>query len=304
MKRLLVTGARGFIGRHCLAPALQASFEVHAVASSAEVPADLQFKGVTWHAADLLAETAPAGLIERVKPTHLLHGAWVTAHGSYWTSPDNLRWLAAGTRLAAAFAAAGGRRFVSLGTCAEYDWTLADADFRETATAGQPPTFYGAIKLAHGAMLDAAARQCGFSTATGRIFFAYGPHENAARIIPYTCRQLAAGQPAEFSNGRQLRDFCYVTDVARGFVALLDSAIQGPCNVCSGEAVALADIVTTLGQMAGREDLIKLGVLPDRPGDAPRLVGGNDLLRSTGWKPAVALDAGLRLSLEWWRALR
>jgi nucleoside-diphosphate-sugar epimerase len=299
MKRLLITGARGFVGRHCLIPALEAGFKVHALGSSGGVPPELQYDGVTWHVGDLLADGTARSLIEQLRPTHVLHAAWITAHGSYWTSSENLRWLAAGTRLVEAFAATKGSRFVSVGTCAEYEWT--QGEMLEGVTPERPATFYGAVKLAHASMIQAAARQFKFSAATGRIFFAYGPHENAERIIPYACRQLCEGKEAKFASGRFWRDFCHVTDVARGFIALLDSEIEGPCNVCSGSASQLADIVTSLGRMCGRENLIQLCALPDRPGDPPILVGDNQLLRSTGWKPKVSLEEGLRKTLDWWK---
>ena len=72
--RVLVTGASGFIGYHCLAPLLARGFEVHAVHSRSEpetVP------GVTWSRADLFTESnGSAGLFSRVRADYLLHAAW------------------------------------------------------------------------------------------------------------------------------------------------------------------------------------------------------------------------------------
>ena len=90
MTRVLVTGSNGFIGKHTLGPLESAGFEVHRAAG------------------DLLAPGAAAALIESVRPSHLLHLAWETTHGSYWTSPLNERWAEASIALARAFFAAGG----------------------------------------------------------------------------------------------------------------------------------------------------------------------------------------------------
>lgn len=299
MKRLLITGARGFIGRHCLMPAVDSGFEVHALASSSQIPYDLGQADIKWHIANLLEGNAAQQVLGQIRPTHLLHTAWVTAHDTYWTSPENFRWLAAGTRLVEAFAANGGRRFVSVGSCAEYDWSYGYLS--EGLSGENPSTLYGATKLAHHLMLQAAGRQLGFSTATGRIFFAYGPHENPKRIIPSACRQLRSGDEVQCSSGQFWRDFMHVSDVARGLVVLLNNDLEGACNICSGTPSLLADVVRTLGRISGNPDGIRFGSLPNRAGDPPMLVGDNALLRSIGWSQELSLEEGLHRTFMWWK---
>src|SRR5262245_30191344 len=103
MKKLLVTGAGGFIGRRCLALLEGRGYEVHALASRASC--------------DLLDAGAIDALLERVRPTHLLHLAWIAEPGVFWTSRDNLAWLEAGVHLARRFFDAGGVRAVGSGSC-------------------------------------------------------------------------------------------------------------------------------------------------------------------------------------------
>lgn len=299
MKRLLVTGARGFVGRHCLAHALAAGFDVWATASNGQPPRELASLGIRWRTIDLLQFGSIESLIDEIRPTHALHMAWETTHGTYWTSPANLDWLALGVRFVKAFAAYGGERFVAAGTCAEYDWAHGHAV--EDATPERPSTFYGRIKLAHHHMLMASAEQLGFSAATGRIFFAYGPHENPARLIPYACRQLAAGAAAVIANGDLMRDFMHVRDVAAGFVALLRSEINGACNVSSGRGVVLSDIAHALGRASGGPDLVKIGASARRPADPPELVGANERLRASGWEPKIPFEQGLIETYRWWQ---
>jgi UDP-glucose 4-epimerase len=297
MKRLLITGARGFIGRHCIDLALHAGYEVFATTSGQGVDLDPR---INWHQVDLLSPRAAQKLIDDVRPSHILHLAWVTEHGSFWTSPDNLAWLRVGIELVSAFADHGGERFVSVGTCAEYDWS-SDAPLVENVTPDLPQTFYGQIKLTHHDVLMACAKRFGFSAATGRIFLLYGPHEGANRLVPIACRKLISGERADFSSGQQLRDFLHVSDVAGGLITLLNSDIEGICNVSAGEGTRIGQVVTHVGELLGRSDLINLGALPDRPNEPTTIVGDSQLLRSTGWTPLISLADGLRTCVDFWK---
>lgn len=301
--RVVVTGARGFIGRHLLArlEADTAVTEIHGVHSPAggALPPTTR---TTWHSLDLTAPSAAASLIAAARPTHLIHAAWITAHNDYWESPANLRWLATSCDLLQAFLAAGGTRFVQIGTAAEYDWS--HGYMAEGVTPERPSTLYGVAKKSFHDVLQTAASKAGCSAATGRVFFGYGPFENAGRIIPYACRQLAAGEPAAFSSGSAWRDFLYIDDLADAAIALLRSSLQGAVNLSSGDPVRLAEIVTRLGEISGRPELVQLGARPDRAGDPPMLVGDSTRIRSTGWRPAHDLASGLASTYRWWASAR
>jgi nucleoside-diphosphate-sugar epimerase len=294
MKRLLVTGATGFIGRACLGPALAAGYEVHAL--TRRRPGDAEPK-VNWHEADFFDRAAVDGLLDDIRPSHALHLAWETAHGAYWTAPSNLDWLAASVSFVAKFAALGGRRFVAAGTCAEYAWG-DPAPLVEGRSKEAPHTLYGAAKLAQGAALE-AARQGGVSTASGRVFFGYGPFEDARRLVPYVCGQVSRGEPAICGSGGPIRDFLHVRDIGAGFLALLESEIEGACNISSGQGISLREIVERLGEASGRRDLLRFDASRDRPDDVAALIGDNSRLRATGWRPQTSLELGLVEVYRW-----
>jgi nucleoside-diphosphate-sugar epimerase len=295
-RRVLVTGASGFIGRHVLGPLLDRGFEVHAVARSPlEGP-----PGVAWHRADLLEPAGPKTVVRDVRPTHLLHLAWCAVPGEFWTSPENLLWLARSLELALAFAAHGGRRLVVAGTCAEYDW--ADGHCVEDATPLAPSTIYGAAKRALHAVLEPFAAGAALSVAWGRIFHLYGPGEHPNRLVASVVRALLRDQPALCTDGTQVRDFLYVKDVADAFAALLDSAVTGPVNIASGEPVAVRDVIERIGSLAGRPELIKLGARAAPP-EPPRITAAVRRLREElGWRPRYDLTRGLGETLAWWEA--
>lgn len=298
MKKVLITGATGFIGRHCLPSLLEVGYEVHAVSSKTSRS---KLPNVYWHQADLLDTERVSRLIAEVRPTQLLHFAWFTAPGEYWNSLENLRWVRASLDLLQAFASYGGRRVVMAGTCAEYDWQYGY--YSEQVTPLVPATLYGACKHSLQIMLEASARQIGLSAAWGRIFFLYGPHEHPDRLVSSVICSLLKGEPARCSHGNQIRDVLYVEDVAEAFVALLESSVLGAVNVASGYPVALRDIIYKIAEKLDRKDLIQLGVLPVSVDEPHLLVADvSRLTNEVGWLPKYNLDKGLEQAIAWWRS--
>jgi nucleoside-diphosphate-sugar epimerase len=304
---VLITGAGGFIGRWSAAPLLDKDFEVHAVLSTnpqRNIAAAL--RGSTVHVADLLDESDIDALVKRVVPTHLLHFAWIATPGVYWQSPDNDRWLAASRHLLHRFRAQGGVRAVMAGSCVEYDWSrvgvceeqsspLAD----EAATQISP---YAAGKLALQRILADFARDAGMSSAWGRIFFQYGPYEHPDRLVPSVIRHLLVNQEALCTHGRQIRSFLHVADVGAAFAALLDSEVQGPVNIGSGEGIALADLIDRIARQIGRSDLVRLGARSAPTDEPPLLLPDIQRLRDeVQWRPRFTLTEGLTDTIHWWR---
>ncbi len=297
MKRVLVTGATGFIGRHCLAPLLESGYDVHAVSTREHPPRDLRAP-VSWHRADLLQENAAAALVERLRPTHMLHLAWYAEPKKYWTAPENLAWVAATLNLLQAFARCGGERVVSAGSCAEYNWRYGLCS--EAFTPCEPATLYGASKHGLHQMIEAWARQIGISAAWGRIFFLYGPHEHPTRLVRSVIASLLQNQTARCTEGSQRRDFLHVQDVAGGFVALLDSRVDGAVNIASGIPTSVRNVVSRIANQIGLKQLVQFGAIPTAEAEAPLVYADVARLKNeVEFSPQFDLESGIAQTIEW-----
>lgn len=289
--RILLTGARGFVGRQILAN-LSAGFEVHAISRSKQ-PAD----GIIWHDVDLLNLDQSSAIIRDVQPTHLVHSAWETTHGTYWEADSNLAWLEASKSLFAEFCSTGGQRIVGCGTCAEY--TPSAAPLRENDAKRAPSSLYGQTKLALSKALEAMP----VSSSWARIFSPYGPNEDQRRFVPSICSALLKNEPAKCSSGIQLRNFIDVRDLGWAIASLASHPLTGVINLGHPVSHQLGDVAKTLGAVSGRSDLIKLGAFPDRPNEPQTLIP--DLRRQSRdlkFIPKFSMPEGMKNTYAWWQS--
>jgi nucleoside-diphosphate-sugar epimerase len=296
-RTILVTGANGFIGRHLVPLLIEHGWDVHATSleSSMEGVAPEQY-----HQADLLIPGEARRIISDIKPQNLLHLAWFVAPGLWMDAPQNLDWVRASLEIAREFVDSGGKRLLVSGSCLEYDWNFGYCS--ELRTPCVPHTLYGTAKNALRLMLDSFMPKSGCSFAWGRIFFLYGPYEHPDRLVPAIVRALLQGEPARCSHGRQIRDYLYVEDVARAFLALIESKVEGALNIASGQPIALRCIVKRIASMIGKPELLQVGAIPPARTDTPLVVGDTALLSERlGWQPSFSLDEGLGRTIDWWR---
>jgi nucleoside-diphosphate-sugar epimerase len=294
---VLVTGATGFLGSHCLAPLVERGFDVLGLYRD-RAPPDVA--GVRWVRGDVMDRPAMRTLLEEHRPKGLLHLAWFVEPGKLITEPSNLSWVSASLDLIRAFREAGGERCTVSGSCYEYDWRFGYCV--EDVTPCEPDTLYGTAKDSLRRTLLAYCNVSGLSGSWGRAFFMYGPRENPGRLVSSVIISLLRGSPAKSSHGLQVRDYLHIQDVAEGMVALFASHARGAYNI-AGTSTTIRAIVELLGEITGRSDLLQIGALPARANDAPLVLGNGDrTFTDTGWKPRLTLEAGLSATVDWWRS--
>jgi nucleoside-diphosphate-sugar epimerase len=238
--RVLVTGARGFIGSAIVRRLERDGYEI------------IPLKG------DLLAGTPD---LSDVDATHCIHAAWYTNHADYLIHEINREWAAASLRLAQAFPG----RFLGLGTCLEYDVANVDEPCVEHRTPLRPKTLYARSKLD---LLEALTAHGG-DFAWARLFFVYGPGDRAGRLVPWMLERFAQGVPAGPTYGGLRRDYIHVDDLAGQIVRLAISDVQGPVNSGTGAAPTLSEIFVAGANAFHRPELAEVN---DETGGQPPLI--------------------------------
>lgn len=268
---ILVTGPDGFIGRQVVRhlSALGHPLRLVRLAGTSE-SAPLVSGAEVIETSDLFSEnpawwrTALDG-IETV-----VHLAWYAEPGQYLQSERNLFCLTGTLEMARCCIHAGVRRFVGVGTCAEYD--LSQGMLR-TDTPLNPDTLYAACKASVFQILRQLLPAAGIQFAWCRVFYLYGEGEDPRRLVPYLRQKLCAGEPAELTSGNQIRDFLDVRDVGVMIVEAALSDRQGAINICSGIPITVRQLAERIADEYGRRDLLHFGARPDNLFDPPCIVG-------------------------------
>jgi NAD dependent epimerase/dehydratase len=317
MKRVLVTGADGFIGSHLCEHLVAAGYEVRAFvyynsfghhgwldSSSAEVRDALDF-----FAGDI---RDPHGVRTAMRGCDtVLHLAALIGIPYSYHSPDayvdtNVR----GTlNVVQAARDLDVERVVHTSTSEVYGTARFVPINEEHPLQGQSP--YSATKIGADQIALSFQRSFGTPVAVIRPFNTFGPRQSARAVIPTVISQIAAGQrQIRLGALHPTRDFSYVSDTVRGFVEMArhEAAVGQVVNVGSGFEISVGDTAAMIAEIMGTGIEIICETERTRPRDSEveRLWADNSLAqRLLGWQPEYGgiqgFRRGLSATIDWFR---
>lgn len=286
MKKVLLTGATGLIGKYAIEPLLNLGFEIFAVSSKTLPFID----GVTWVKADLLNFDDIKEVFEKVNPEYLLHLAWDTAPGSYLESDLNFKWVDSSIEMLKQFKLKGGKRAVFAGTCFEYEFQ--DSPLNESNSKINPRSTYAKCKNSLNELATTYAKDNDISFAWGRIFYVYGENEQEGRLFSYVINNLKQDKEVVISSGELIKDYMFAGDIASAFARILDSDATGSINICSGEPSKIKDIVSLISKKLGKEPLVKF---ENKDTNQPKIILGDNsrLVKEIKFTPQYNINDGI-----------
>jgi UDP-glucose 4-epimerase len=308
-KRILITGASGFIGSH-LSDRLSEENQLLLIDDFSIGPrenlAGLEDQtNVRIVAADIRDRERMLALFRGIDIViHMAISCLRTSIGDPVLSHD----VNAGGTLNVLMAAreAGVERFVYVSSSEVYG-TAQTVPMSESHPC-HPTTVYGASKLAGELYALAYWRTYGLPVSVVRPFNTYGPREPyagaRAEVIPRFALQLEAGRsPVVYGDGSQTRDFTFVADTVSGIAAAAgcDALVGEVVNVAYGREASIANIAERLGRVTGHSD-IPIAYSEPRPGDVDRHFACIEKAkRLFDFTPQTDLETGLALTVEWLR---
>lgn len=309
-KRVLVTGAGGFIGSHLTEMLVEAG---------AHVRAFVHYNALGTHG---WLDQSPAGehvellagdICDRDSVHQAVRGVQVVFHlaaliaipYSYHAPASYVRTNVEGTlNVLQAAREETVERVVHTSTSEVYGTARYVPIDESHPLRGQSP--YSASKIGADKLVEAFHLSFGVPAVTVRPFNTFGPRQSARAVIPTIVAQCLAGEVIRLGNTVPTRDLNYVSNTVDGFLlaASSPSAVGQTVNLGSGHEISIGELALLIGRLADCPIQIQRDEQRVRPdaSEVDRLLADSTLARTLlGWSPRVSLEDGLALTVEWMR---
>jgi NAD dependent epimerase/dehydratase len=313
-RRVLVTGAGGFIGSHLVEALLRAGFAVRAFVRYAshgkrgwleEISAELGPRMEVF-AGDI---TDPRAVREAARGcSRIFHlAALIGIPYSYIAPNSYVAVNIEGTlNVLEAARTEGCERVLVTSTSEVYGTARYTPIDEEHPLQAQSP--YSATKIGADALAISYHKAFALPVTVVRPFNTYGPRQSARAIIPTVITQALFADEVRVGSRSPVRDMVYVGDTAAGFLALAESAasVGQVTNLATGVGVTVGELIERILRIVGRNVPVIETAERKRPeaSEVYTLLGSAAKARTMGWSPAVALDEGLAQTIEWFRGRR
>lgn len=305
MKRVIITGATGFVGANLARRLLQEGHEVHLLLRAGYNPRRIESirADVRLHELDMGNLEALVGVIGNIRPEWIFH---LAAHGAYSSQTDLPRMVQTniiGTmNLVNACLKTGFEAFVNTGSSSEYgfkDHAPSETEWLE------PNSHYAVTKASATLFCRYTAQSKNVHLTTLRLYSVYGPYEEPSRLMPTMIMEGLHGKLPSLANPEIARDYVYVDDVNEAYLlaAAQPSQESGAIyNVGTGIQTSLREVVETARRVMNITAEPEWGSMPDRQWDTNAWVSNNLKIQSAlGWRSEYPFETGFRQMVNWFK---
>ena len=303
MKKVVITGADGFVGSYTVKCFLENGIEVVAL-DVAQKPARLESNPLlVYKKCDVFDEEELRRSIKDEGCDTFIHFAWIGSAGparmDYNLQMKNALSTVECLKIAKQ---CGCSRFVCAGSIMEYE---VEAAVHRQGNKPSMAYLYGMGKhIAHSMCKPVAAAE-GIDLLWPMITNAYGVGELSPRFINSTLRKIIHGEPLEFTAATQNYDFIYVTDVARAFYLVAKNG-KPFCEymIGSGHAGPLKEFIIALRNATAPDTELKFGDIPFTGVNVSLdIFSTNDIESDCGFRPEISFEEGVQRTMDWMKKM-
>jgi GDP-4-dehydro-6-deoxy-D-mannose reductase len=319
MKKLLITGASGFIAGHFIKFLSHHpnDFKIHAISRTQPawdfIPSSLLSDDMfVYHKADMMDMQRIRSLIEKIQPEYIIHLAAQSSVSESWNNPvvsfmNNTNIFL--NIIDAIRLDDNGARVLSVGSSEQYGIVSENDLPLKEESPQRPANPYAVARVAQEQLARIYSQGYGLDICCTRSFNHCGPGQSDRFVVSGIVKQfvrIARGiqEPViHMGNGSIIRDFIDVRDAVTAYNILLTKGKRGDVyNVCTGSGHIIRDIVLELSQILNIHVEIRQEQSLIRPIDNPRIIGSNEKMQKAfGWHPTVRFDQTLLSMYDYWK---
>ncbi|HEX3009646.1 MAG TPA: NAD(P)-dependent oxidoreductase [Bacteroidales bacterium] len=292
-KRILITGASGFIGQHLSRRLVRIGADVHGT-SRYQKNAELGIRDMYWWQGSFEDAETARRILKKVRPDYIFHLAGdvtaandlkhvMTTYNSLLTSTINLLSEA-----------------VDLG-CERIILTGSSTEPQNLDCVPSSP--YAAAKLAtvtYGSLFQKLYK---LPVVLLRPFMGYGPSQPKSKLIPHVVLSLLHGKSPKLTSGQWEVDWIYIDDLIDGIIAATvhPEVIHTPLDLGSGKLTSVREVVEKVVDIIDPEVQPEFGAIPDRFQEQSRVADVYTTYKSIQWRPRTSIERGLSNTIEWFK---
>jgi len=304
-KRVMITGASGFVGAHLAHRLLRDGHDVHLLVRENYTPWRIKSirSEMHLHGLDLGNRETLATVVKRIQPDWIFH---LAAYGAYSSQTDLHKMVqtnVVGTvNLVEACLKVGFEAFINTGSSSEYGFKDHAPSEKECL---EPNSHYAVTKASTTLFCRYTGQFENVHLVTLRLYSVYGPYEEPTRLIPTLILRGLRGELPPLVNPNVAHDFIYIDDVIEAYILAAFVSGQEPgaiYNVGTGVQTSMGEVVKTAQQVLQFDVEPNWGSMPNRPWDMHVWVADNRKIREElGWYPKYNFEQGFHLMLNWFQ---